>query len=116
MKGERTGSSSDGVEEALFTFAVHGWANTSFGSAEEPQGWTGRISIDGDELPEMLEAFEEELAEIDVKPAELLGHWLLRERIESRSIEEYDTYRELQLAFRDLHRQYIDEVERGGEA
>jgi hypothetical protein len=58
--------------------AERGWANESYGDAASPTGWFARISNADIELPEILDAFSEELASTGLSdPNLLLGNFLV---------------------------------------
>jgi hypothetical protein len=76
----RKGKYNSARDEALHIMAVQGWANDSAGDVESTTGFFSKISIDDAELPEITEAFEQELIEAGVTDTRtLIGHFMVLE-------------------------------------
>lgn len=105
---EPRGKFGNHVDEALYEMSLEGWGNESSGDVEAPTGWFARISITAEELDEVVQAFEERLAEIGLDGnSSLIGHWLLREDDQGFvEAEEFDSEGELQSAYAELDQAY----------
>jgi hypothetical protein len=64
-------------DELFYRMAAEGWANESGGYVDSPMGRYARIGIEGNEIAEIRDAFQQE-AEY-VPDAELAGHFILVE-------------------------------------
>lgn len=101
------GKFRDAVDEMLYTLSLHGWANES-GDVESPTGFFARISITRQELPEVVEAFQDEIAAQGfTDTAALIGHFLLFEDSQGFvEVDEYDDEPSLRIAYEGLEALY----------
>lgn len=108
LEHQPRGKYGNHIDETLYVMSLEGWANESSGDVEAPTGWFARISINEQELPEVVLAFMEDIQNIGLDtPSALLGHWLLRENsIGFVDAEEYDTEDELKAAYDELDGRY----------
>lgn len=104
----RKGRFNNTDEEMLYRLSLHGWANASSGEVDAITGFFARIAISAAELPEIVEAFEEDIAEVGVtSTAGLIGFWLLREHSDGFvTVEECDSEPDLIQAYEALERDY----------
>lgn len=101
------GKFANGLEEVLYDMGLEGWFIATSGDVQSPQGWFGFVSNEPDEVAEVAEAFAETMTRTGTTPAQLIGHFLLRE--DERGfvgVEEFDSYGEAKGAYDDLEREY----------
>jgi hypothetical protein len=96
-------------DEALHFMAAEGWANESGGNIDAPSGWFAFVSNSPEELAELADAFEEDLAVLGVTPEQVLGHFLLHEAADDRfTVEEFPTERHAHAAYMILQQVFDD--------
>lgn len=87
-------------DEVLDRMASDGWANASDGDVESPEGWFALIVNTPAEMPEVAQAFEDEIAEAGADVDALVGNFILA--VDSNgfvSVDEYGTAREAQAEY-----------------
>lgn len=97
------------IDEAIYRFALEGWANQSSGDRDSLTGWFARISISREELAEVLDAFREQLDGMEFpkdEEAALIGHFLLVESGPTVTVDEYDSEAEVVQAYTTLDSAY----------
>ena len=67
------------TEEALHVLCRGAWANESQGDVGSLYGKFYRISNDPVEIPEIVEAFTDEIDQLSIDPWTLVGHYLVVE-------------------------------------
>lgn len=77
LGSERIGKFARPRDEVLDAMVHGGWSNESSGSPLSPTGHFARVSNSEAELPELLDAFEAEIADTGIEPQELIGHFLV---------------------------------------
>lgn len=99
---------ADLTEEMLYRMSLDGWCNEQNGRSEATTGWFARVSISRDELSEVAQAFEEEMAGAGfTDTTALVGHFLLREDDQGFvEVFEYDNEEEVKKAYGVLERQF----------
>ena len=75
----RTTSKHEDVTEVLHIMAGHGWATADDGDVESPTGWFAYLYNDrnGRDDESLVDTFETDLDEHDVKVEDFRGGWVL---------------------------------------
>lgn len=77
---ERMGKFSSNRDAALHLLSGAGWANASDGNVAAPTGFFTKMTNEPEDMPEIMDAFAEELAAEGVTdPTALIGRFLLIE-------------------------------------
>lgn len=97
-------------DEWLYSMSDNMWANESSGDSESPAGWFARNSISPDELPEIVQAFPDELnTMIHAREcvSDLVGHWLISgDSVGFVYVQGFESESELIEAYNALDRAY----------
>lgn len=95
-------------ERVLYQMSVDGWANESSGEVEATTGYFAKIVVEPAELPEVVDAFEEEIADAGMTDTqELIGNWLLLENALGQiAVRAYEGREELDHDYRILSEAY----------
>ena len=96
------GMFDSGRDQALDMLASAGWGNESDGDVDSPTGHFTRVSIAPRELPEILDGFAEEFADIgeDFTADELVGDYIvIRDSAGFLFVESYRTLDECQRVY-----------------